>query len=255
MTIDKILLHVADVRRSVGFYERFLAARPVGAVTADRAELDLHTTTLELIHLAGGVPSTRADDDIHRGFRHLGFKVPDVDGIVAELRAASVPITLGPANADFVGVYLAFFLDPDGTVLEIVEGHLDYDEVFDADEERRERSASRPASPRFDHVAQSCCDIQRRGAELVELGFTRVGRAKHPDPRGFWMDFYRGGDTIVEAFTFDVATVPSRPRLDSLGFVAVRMAGALPPSATPLGVLADGRLVSVDGDDLTYVEQ
>ena len=228
MTIRKILLHVRDIERSVHFYSRYLQAVPIGSVSVDHAELDGASAVIELIRLKDGVDSTRQEDDLFRGFRHIGFKVADIAPIVDLLGADGVPILLGPGFAPIGRVNLAFFEDPDGTRLEIVDGHLDYGEIYDPDEEAAERAASRPERPRFDHIAQTCSDLHRRESELVAQGFRRVGRLQHPEARGFTLDYFRAGQGVLEVFTFSEPTAPGEPRLDSYGFVAVQVNDSIP---------------------------
>jgi predicted enzyme related to lactoylglutathione lyase len=61
------------------------------------------------------------DDDRQLGNRHLAFYVGDVDAEAARLKAAGVEFTIEPQDATG-DVRLAFFRDPDGTVLELLSG-------------------------------------------------------------------------------------------------------------------------------------
>jgi catechol 2,3-dioxygenase-like lactoylglutathione lyase family enzyme len=51
--------------------------------------------------------------------------VTGLDAIAEKLRQAGVPFTLPPTNANG-GVRIAFFTDPDGTLIELIEGDLNY---------------------------------------------------------------------------------------------------------------------------------
>jgi len=69
------------------------------------------------------------DDDRQLGNRHLAFYVGDVDAEVARLREAGVEFTIEPR--DVIGdVRLAFFLDPDGTLLELLSGPPRYHRTY-----------------------------------------------------------------------------------------------------------------------------
>jgi len=59
------------------------------------------------------------------GFRHLAFKVADVDAKLAEID--DVEITLGPMNFDdyIPGWRTAWIRDPDGRIIEISQGFID----------------------------------------------------------------------------------------------------------------------------------
>jgi catechol 2,3-dioxygenase-like lactoylglutathione lyase family enzyme len=61
------------------------------------------------------------DDTRQLGNRHLAFYVADVDAEAARLKQAGVEFTIEPQDATG-DVRLAFFLDPDGTLLELLSG-------------------------------------------------------------------------------------------------------------------------------------
>jgi catechol 2,3-dioxygenase-like lactoylglutathione lyase family enzyme len=76
----------------------------------------------ERVRLVGGTADDGwVDDDRQLGNRHLAFYVPDVDAEAARLREAGVEFTVEPQDATG-DVRLAFFLDPDGTSLELLSG-------------------------------------------------------------------------------------------------------------------------------------
>ena len=50
------------------------------------------------------------------GLRHIAFKVDDI-----EIAAKEYDIAIGPIRTDWTGIRLAFFEDPEGTVLELHE--------------------------------------------------------------------------------------------------------------------------------------
>ncbi len=60
------------------------------------------------------------------GFKHLAFEVGNIDQKVAELNAAGVE-TDAIIDCDAVcrGMRVCFFKDPDGNILEIMEGYQD----------------------------------------------------------------------------------------------------------------------------------
>lgn len=254
MAIRHVLINVTDVARSVDFYTHLLGGEPVGEATADLALIDFLTATIELRRVDGAVGSTWREDDRHLGFRHVGFKVGQVDPLAAELKAAGVPFRLDPVDA--VGeVRIAFFQDPDGTVLEIVEGQIQYHDVVDPDGVAAECAMARPSRPRFDHVGVTVRDPGACAERYRPLGFTDIGRLVFADdPRGFRIDYLKGGDTVIEVFSFDVEVLPGEPVLDAPGFLAVELEGAPDPAAWPpptvLGVVGT-RSVHADPDRFT----
>jgi catechol 2,3-dioxygenase-like lactoylglutathione lyase family enzyme len=184
MPIQNEIINSTDVSRSVDLYTRFLNAQPVGEATAEGAVLDLVTATIELRALPAG-DSSWIPDDLQRGFRHVGFKVDRVDPRAEVLQGAGVPFHLDPLDAEG-GVRICFFYDPDGTLLELVEGDLRYAQVLDADGVAAERALGVPDRPRFDHVAVTAADRAVTDAFYAPLGFSFIGTIEQPhDPRGF----------------------------------------------------------------------
>jgi catechol 2,3-dioxygenase-like lactoylglutathione lyase family enzyme len=250
MPIQNILINVADVARSVDFYTRFLALDLVGEATAERATLDAVTATIELVRIPAGPASTWRPDDLQRGFRHVGFKVASVDPLAAALKAADVPFHLDPLNAEGE-VRITFFYDPDGTLLELVEGDLQYHSVANEAGVAAERALGVPERPRFDHVAVTVEDLSATEAFYGPFGFANIGHINQPsDPRGFNIDYLKGGDTVLEIFTYKVEKDYRTPQLDAPGFVAARLEGA--PSGSEVGTASDGTTVYVDADGFPF---
>ncbi|GAA2078568.1 hypothetical protein GCM10009840_11960 [Pseudolysinimonas kribbensis] len=261
MSIRSVLLNVADVPRAVDFYTRFLAAVPVGEVSEHGADLDLVTATIRLRRVDRAAPSSWIADDLHAGFRHVGFKVAALDPIVAALHEAGVRFHLEPLEAEG-GVRLTFFYDPDGTLLELVEGPLQYHEVLDREAVESDWALGTPERPRLDHVAETVADLDRTVAYYAPLGWRHMSGIHQPsDARGFEIAFLRSGDTSLEIFTFDRAElVPATPRVDvsgsdgpgfdAPGFVAVELDPAPPAGAGD--VTLDRWRVGTDPDGLAH---
>ena len=211
MPIQNVIINTTDVARSVDFYTRFLDAEPVGAATADGAVLDLVTATLELRAVPAG-DSSWVPDDLQRGFRHVGFKVDRVDPRADVLKRAAVPFHLDPLDAEG-GVRICFFYDPDGTLLELVEGDPQYAQVLDADGVAAERALGVPDRPRFDHVAVTVDDRSATDAFYAPLGFSFIGTIEQPhDPRGFSIGYLKSGATVLEVFTYEAEKQSRAPQ-------------------------------------------
>jgi catechol 2,3-dioxygenase-like lactoylglutathione lyase family enzyme len=250
VSIGSVLINVVDVQKSVDFYQQNLGGQLVGEHDSDGAILDFVVGTVELRRIEPGAVSTWIPDDLQLGFRHLGFKVSNLDGRVAALKAAGVPFHLDPIDAEG-GVRLAFFFDPDGTLLEYVEGPLQYHEVFDRDAVDADWGLGEPDRPRLDHVAETVEDLDRTVDEYRELGWSLMsGIHQAGDARGFEIAYLRSGDTSLEVFTFSKAELQRRaPQLDAPGFLAVELDGS---DASPevVGHLAAGLDIAVDADGL-----
>jgi glyoxylase I family protein len=77
--------------------------------------IDIGSTTIELI----GRDNATAETNPTGGVDHLALHVENVDEAFAELVAKGVKIRSEPK--DFKDVRIAFFFDPDGNVLELVQ--------------------------------------------------------------------------------------------------------------------------------------
>ncbi|MFI5707301.1 VOC family protein [Kribbella sp. NPDC051620] len=253
MPIKNVVVNCTDVQRSVEYYSTFLELEVVGEVTRERALLDAVTATIELRRVdAGREESTWVGDDLQKGFRHLGFKVDRLDERAAVLKGAGVEFTLDPLDAEGK-VRICFFLDPDGTHLEMIQGDLDYAAVLDADGVARERALGVPARPRFDHVAVTVED-RRATHEYYRhnFGFSLIGTIEQPhDTRGFSIGYLKSGDTVLEIFTYDVAKADRAPQFDVAGFAYAELAGD-PPSGLTEAAAPDGTTVYVDPDGFAF---
>ena len=125
-TLDHIAITVQDMDRAVGFYRDVLGFEVLG-------QLVLNEGAFKLVYLQAGAgrielfafteegrgldPSPRNED---LGFKHVAFQVDDVDAVARRLQQHGVAFTVAPTDAPG-GVRLAFFHDPDGNLLEIVD--------------------------------------------------------------------------------------------------------------------------------------
>lgn len=251
MPIRSVLINVVDLDASIDFYSRFLDLVVIERGD-EHAVLDAVTAAFRLIRVPQGKASTFVPDDLQAGFRHIGFKVSDLHQRAAALRAAGVPFHLEPLHAEG-DVDLTFFYDPDGTLLELVEGALQYHEVYDQAGVQADWSLGEPARPRFDHVAETVADLARTEEYFAALGFTRIAGIHQPnDTRGFEIDFLRDGDASLEIFTFVGGEKTTRePQTNAPGFVAVEFLSTAAVEAPSVGVVAGVPLV-VDPDGLVH---
>jgi catechol 2,3-dioxygenase-like lactoylglutathione lyase family enzyme len=254
MSIERILINVADVQRSVDFYGRYLSARPIGAVSDSSAVIDVLSATIEFARLDKSQPSTWKSDDLQKGFRHIGFKVANIDALAAELKADGVSFHLDPLDAQG-GVRITFFYDPDGTLLEFVQGDLQYHVVSNEDGVAAERALGAPDRPRFDHIAITVDDLGATQEFYREFGFGHIGTINQPgDPRGFGINYLKAADTVLEVFTYEAEKESRAPQLDSAGFVAVKLASSTNPTlaGTLVGKAVNGTIVYSDIDGFLY---
>lgn len=241
--ISHVEIGVRDLVTSVAFYSGLLglgvAPPTASGSSAGAAWIDAGPAQLRLVEVGPDADlGVWEHDDLQRGVRHIGFKVGDVPGQAGRLRDAGVHFTLEPTDA--VGdVRIAFFTDPDGTLLELIDRHLHYHEVESPELAERERLAAEhratDAGPSFDHVAVTVADIDAAVRSYEEAAAAEViGRLRHTeDPRGFLITYLQVGGSALELFSYAADTLPDPgpPGPERLGFRAVGLAVADPGAA------------------------
>jgi catechol 2,3-dioxygenase-like lactoylglutathione lyase family enzyme len=205
-------VNVTDLDRSIDFYTRHLELPVIDTpqLEDDETWLDGGPVVIRLHRTADAKPSRWIADDLQLGFRHFGFAVSDVDERAELLHEAGVRFHLEPLDATG-NVRITFFFDPDGVLLEFIQGHLDHHEVWNSDIVDEVKARPLPDRPTFDHVAMTVrdhdatVDFYRR-----TLGFDVGGRLfLKEDPRGFDISYLHAGETVIELFTFADEKSPS----------------------------------------------
>ena len=126
---EHVTITVSDLERSIDFYQRVLGFKVLGMLEQNGGDfkivyLDAGGATIELFHFKEkGRPLTEAKD-LDIGIKHIGFKVDNVDEAVKKLKETGVRFTLEPFDATG-GVRIAFFKDPDGILIELIQGELE----------------------------------------------------------------------------------------------------------------------------------
>lgn len=253
-----------DVAASTEFYRDLLGFRPYERGGPDEQWLSAGPAELRLVPADTDDSGGWRYDDLQRGFRHIGLKVGSVDRQAERVAQAGVPFAVEPKQA-YGGVRLCFFQDPDGTVLEFIEGHLDYDKTWTPELAEAERAAhaARPADapPRFDHVAVTVADATATiDFYRTVFGYPVIGQLLNPkDTRGFEITYLQAGSAVLEVFAFGVDTEPTpwRPGRRARGIDRVAVAGDADTAgrATESGgqVVSGGLLTDRDGIALDVI--
>lgn len=250
---------VGDLDRSEEFYAGVLGFEVAATEQVDGRParwLGDGRARIRLVEVGSAGRSSGWDpDDLQCGIRHFGMKVADVDAWMARVAASGAAIATEPKDA-FGGVRIAFFFDPDGAYLELVQGYVQHNNLWSAELAEEEVVADRDwdGSPRFDHVAVTVPDLAK-AREFYEgqLGFGGVGQlVRDDDPRGFLITNLRAGPGVLEVFTYDSPT----HRRDGVGEpdrLGLRSVGLSVPGAAAPGRQVGPGDVPVDlvgGEDL-----
>ena len=122
--IDHTTITVSDLQRSVAFYTGLLGFVVDHEMWIPESRLRIvflriGDTILELF----GVPETRGStiSDVNEvvGYKHICLRVDSVDEEYARLHAVGVPFRIAPTTVQ--NVRIAFFKDPDGLDIELIE--------------------------------------------------------------------------------------------------------------------------------------
>jgi len=207
---------VTDVDKSLAFYRDLLGFPFLGRLNYDNAVglvidfLDIGNNAILEIFSFTKEPTKPGElllDDTQLGMRHMAFKVKSVDATATRLMKAGVEFTLEPTDATG-GVRIAFFKDPDGALIEILEGELEY-------HVQGQKPLAVPVAPKsapggselcFDHVTLTISDLEKALAFYQGvLGFPVLGQLRFNDERGFVITYLQFGNSVLELFSFEKA--------------------------------------------------
>ena len=126
-----VALKVEDVDESLAFYRESLGAEVIergdgsggsgGAEDVEYAALSAGDKRLYLFDRAPYEAAGLVEESLPTGVLHFGYVVDDVEAASAELRESGVEFVMEPTR--FGDLAVAFFLDPNGVRVELIE-HL-----------------------------------------------------------------------------------------------------------------------------------
>ena len=122
-----------DPLRIEAFYARhfgFCRARVIPLGTDQIVFIRCGDAYLELFQAKGDAPAPAPGGagPEYPGWRHLAFRVDDVDAMLNEM-GSDAHVTLGPVNFDDIipGWRTVWVADPEGNIIEISQGYVDQD--------------------------------------------------------------------------------------------------------------------------------
>lgn len=140
--VHHVGLTVSDLDRSLDFYTRLLAGRPLGPWERSGPAVDAVTgypgvtvrqafvespedqTLVELLQYVGGSTVVLDPDNGHVGAVHVAVTVRDLDDILARLAAEGTTALSAPIHTSagpMEGCRVVYVLDPDRIRVELVE--------------------------------------------------------------------------------------------------------------------------------------
>jgi catechol 2,3-dioxygenase-like lactoylglutathione lyase family enzyme len=220
--IGHVEIGVTDLKRSSEFYFDLLQVDPAQVL---------------LVPVDDDGDDPRPIDRLEQGMAHVGWKVGDVPAQAERLMAAGVTFHIEPREATG-GVRVAFFRDPNGAVLELIDRHLQYHRTLSdrLAEAERLAAAARPADagPKLDHIAVNVDSLDASVSFYRELlGLELIGQVDLGGPSGITLTMVGDGGPALELFTYCNAELNERGRSD-LGLRAIGVTGLRASSDEPV---------------------
>jgi glyoxylase I family protein len=128
-SIQHIAFNCSDIQRMEQFYSRHFGFKRVRVFNRGKPDeflmLRLKSTCLELFKAPVSNPSV-SPPDASIGFKHLAFEVEDLDATIQKLQADGIhPDPVINCSSIIPGMKVCFFVDPNGTRLELMQGYED----------------------------------------------------------------------------------------------------------------------------------
>ena len=129
-TVQHLALNCRDRLAQEAFYTRHFGFRRARVFMPGQpgefVMLRLGAMCIELFGAAGLPTPEPGGGEQPVGFKHLAFEVADLDAALEALRADGVtPDQVIDAGAHVPGMRICFFRDPEGNILELMEGWQD----------------------------------------------------------------------------------------------------------------------------------
>jgi glyoxylase I family protein len=129
-TINHIAMNCADLARQEAFYTRHFGFKRSRTFNRGKPNeffmLKLGSIRLELFPTDPAKSTGHQGGEQPVGFKHLAFNVPKLEPVLEGLKADGiVPDPIIDASKHVPGLRIVFFRDPEGHILELMEGYQD----------------------------------------------------------------------------------------------------------------------------------
>jgi len=126
--VQHIAFNCVDRKKQEAFYSKHFGFRRSRVFNAGRPDefvmLRLGGTCIELFSVKAAPGARGGEQPV--GFRHLAFEVPDLDAALAGLTADGIKVgDVIDCSSMLDGLRVCFFNDPEGNVLELMQGYRD----------------------------------------------------------------------------------------------------------------------------------
>ena len=130
LAINHLALNCRDVAAQEAFYSKHFGFKRSRTFNAGKPNefimLKLGAFRLELFPTDAGKTMNQNGGEQAIGFRHLAFDVPKLEPAIEALRGDGIePDRVIDFDAVIPGSRLVFFRDPEGNILELMEGYRD----------------------------------------------------------------------------------------------------------------------------------
>ena len=128
-SIQHIALNCTDIKKQENFYTTYFGFRRARVFNKGESNefimLRLGSTCIELFKSNNSKPDVMGGEQ-QIGFKHLAFEVSDIEEIVQALHQGGIKTDeIVDCSSVVEGLRVCFFRDPDGNILELMEGYQD----------------------------------------------------------------------------------------------------------------------------------
>lgn len=124
--VQHIAFGCIDIKKQEAFYRKHLGFKRVRVFNPGPDQFVMLRLGQVCIELFGGADKTATGGEQKVGFKHLAFEVDDIVKSVAGLKADGFEVgEIIDCSGFIANMRVCFFKDPEGNVLELMQGYKD----------------------------------------------------------------------------------------------------------------------------------